>query len=86
MGRRTYRYVNGKVLKTRACDHKAIMDLGVNEYVPPKQQKISITIPPYYWYKGGSLTGLAYKIPAAKVLPWMGQALDCCKGKDGWGE
>lgn len=82
----TYRYVNGKVLKMRACDHKAIMDLGVSEYVPPEQQKISMTIPPYYWHKECSFTGRTYKIPAAKVLPWMDQNLDRCKGKNGWGE
>ena len=82
----TYRYVNGKVLKMRACDHKAIQDLGVSEYVPPEQQKISMTIPPYYWYKGTSFTGTTYKVPAAKALPWMDQTLDRCKGKNNWGE
>jgi ABC-type branched-subunit amino acid transport system substrate-binding protein len=82
----TYRYANGKLVKMRACDHKAIMDLGVSEYVPPEQQKISMTIPPYYWFKGCSFTGKTYKVPADKALPWMDQNLDRCKGKNGWGE
>ncbi len=47
----TYRMVNGKVIKMRACDHKAIQDLSVSESVPPEQQKESMTIPPYYWFK-----------------------------------
>ena len=50
----TYRYANGKIVKMRACDHKMIRDLTVEEYVPPEQQKISMSIPPYYWYKGCS--------------------------------
>jgi ABC-type branched-subunit amino acid transport system substrate-binding protein len=82
----SYRYVNGKVVKMRACDHKAIMDLGVSVYVPPAEQKISMTIPPYYWFKDCSYTGPTYKIPAAKVLPWMDQKLDRCSGKNNWGE
>lgn len=82
----SYRYVNGKVVMVRACDHKAIMDLGVAEYVPPEQQKISMTIPPYYWSKEYSFMGPIYRIPAAKILPWMDQNLDRCKGKSGWGE
>ena len=82
----TYRYVNGKVVKMRACDHKAIMDLGVSVYVPPAEQKVSMTIPPYYWFKDCSYTGPTYKVPAAKVLPWMDQKLDRCSGKNNWGE
>lgn len=42
----TFKYINGKVVKMRACDHKMILDLGLTEYVPPDQQKISINIPP----------------------------------------
>ena len=42
----TYRYVNGKVVKMRACDHKIIQDLSIDEYVVPDQQKVSMTIPP----------------------------------------
>ena len=82
----TYRYVNGKVLKMRACDHKAIQDLGVSEYVEPEMQKISMTIPPYYWSKDSSFTGQTHRVPAAKILPFMDQNLDRCKGKNGWGE
>ena len=77
-----YRYVNGKVVKIRACDHKAIMDLGVSVYVTPEEQKTSMTIPPYYWFKGCSYIGPTYKVPAAKILPWMDQNLDRCKGKE----
>ena len=81
----TYRMMNGKVLKMRACDHKVIQDLTVSEFVPPEQQKVSMNIPPYYWYKGTSSYGPAFNIPAAKVLPWMDQKLDRCKGKNNWG-
>ena len=82
----TYRMVNGKVLKMRACDHKAIQDLSVNESVPPEQQKESMTIPPYYWFNNVSWFGKDHIIPAGKVLPWMDQKLDRCKGKNDWGE
>lgn len=82
----SYQYVNGKVLKMRACDHKAIQDLHVSIYVPPEEQKVSFNIPPYYWYKGCSNVGPTYKIPAEKVLPKMDQNLDRCKGKNQWGE
>jgi len=81
-----YRYVNGKVVKMRACDHKAIMDLGVYVYVPPAEQKVSMTIPPYYWFKDCSFMGPIYKVPAANVLPLMDQKLDRCKGKNDWGK
>ena len=82
----SYRIVNGKVLKMRACDHKAIQDLAIVEYVPPEEQKVSFNIPPYYWFKNASYTGPVYKIPAEKILPWMDQNLDRCKGKNGWGQ
>jgi len=82
----TFRFANGKVLKMRACDHKAIQDLSVSEYVTPDKQKASFNIPPYYWYKGASSPGLGYVIPAAKVMPWMDRTLDRCKGKNDWGE
>jgi branched-chain amino acid transport system substrate-binding protein len=82
----TYRYVNGKVMKMRACDHKAVQDLSVTEYVAPEQQKVSFNIPPYYWFKNASYSGVECRIPAAKILPWMDQKLDRCKGKNGWGE
>ncbi len=82
----TYQYANGKVAKMRVCDHKAIQNLTVSEYVPPDQQKVSMTIPPYYWFKGASAPGPGYTIPAPKVLPWMDQKLERCKGKNDWGE
>jgi branched-chain amino acid transport system substrate-binding protein len=82
----TYRYANGRVLKMRVCDHKAIQNLTVSEYVPPAQQKVAMTIPPYYWFTGASAPGPGYTIPAPKVLPWMDQKLDRCKGKNDWGE
>ncbi len=82
----TYRYANGRVLKMRACDHKAIQNLTVKEFVPPNEQKASFNIPPYYWSKQRSAPGPGYTIPAAKVLPLMDQKLDRCKGKSDWGE
>ncbi len=80
-----YRYVNGKVVKMRACDHKAIMDLSVSEYVPPEQQRVSMSIPPYYWFKEISYTGPIYRVPAEKMFPWMDPKLERCIGKNGWG-
>ena len=82
----TYRLVNGKVLKMRACDHKAIQDLAVSEFVPAEQQKVSMNIPPYYWHKEFSFWGPTAVIPASKALPWMDQKLDRCKSKSDWGE
>ena len=82
----TYRIPNGKIVKMRACDHKMISDLVVEEYVPPEQQKINMTIPPYYWFKEYSAAGPSWLIPAGKNLPWMDQKLDRCKGKNNWGE
>jgi branched-chain amino acid transport system substrate-binding protein len=81
-----YKFENGKVLQMRACDHKAIQDLAVAEFVPPDQQKVDMNIPPYYWYKGCSYEGPIMKIPADKALPLMDPKLDRCKGKNGWGE
>lgn len=80
-----YRTLNGKVLTMRACDHKLIQDMAVIELVPPAQQKISYNIPPYYWYEDFGYTGPVSVIPAVKVLPFMDQNLDRCKGKNGWG-
>jgi branched-chain amino acid transport system substrate-binding protein len=77
----TYRFVNGKIMKMRPCDHKAIQDLHIFEYVPWEQQKQSFNISPYYWFKGASNPGPTYTIPAAKVLPQMDQKLDRCAGK-----
>ena len=82
----TYQYANGHVLKMRACDHKAIQNLVIEEYATPEDQKVSMTIPPYYWSKERSAPGKCYTIPAPKVLPLMDQNLDRCKGKNDWGE
>lgn len=82
----TYQYVNGKIMKMRACDHKAIQDYSITQLVPPEQQKISYPIPPYYWAKEFAFTGRQDVVPAAKALPMMDQKLDRCKGKNGWGE
>ena len=82
----SFRMVNGKVIKMRACDHKSVQDLMVTEYVPPAEQKVSMTVPPYQWLSGASYTGPAVMIPAAKVLPWMDPKLERCKGKNSWGE
>jgi branched-chain amino acid transport system substrate-binding protein len=82
----TFTFGNGKVVKMRACDHKTIQDFHVYEYVRPEKQKISMNIPPYYWYKTHSAGGPVSVIPAEKVLPWMDPKLDRCKGKNDWGE
>jgi len=82
----TYKYSTGKVIQMRPCDHKAMQDLHIFEFVPPEQQKVSFNIPPYYWYKGCSNTGPTFTIPMAKVLPLMDQKLDRCKGKSDKGE
>jgi branched-chain amino acid transport system substrate-binding protein len=83
----TYQYVNGRIIKMRACDHKGIQGFRVAEFVPPAEQKASMNIPPYYWFKGASNVGhLTFNIPAEKVLPWMDQKLDRCKGKNDWGQ
>lgn len=82
----SYKYVNGKVVKMRACDHKMILDLGVAEFVPPDEQKVAMNIPPYYWFKNASYVGPVQVVPAEKVLPWMDQKLDRCAGKNDWGE
>ncbi|HLZ20416.1 MAG TPA: ABC transporter substrate-binding protein [Smithellaceae bacterium] len=79
----TYQFVSGRVVKMRACDHKAIQGFRVCEYVPPEQQKVSFNMPPYYWMKNNSGCGPSWEIPAEKVLPWMDQNLDQCKGKSG---
>ena len=81
-----YQYPNGKIVKMRACDHKTIQPLRVAEYVPPAEQKASMSIPPYYWYQGTSINGPEWFVPASKVLPPMDQKLDRCKGKNAWGE
>jgi branched-chain amino acid transport system substrate-binding protein len=65
----TYTTPNGRVLTMRACDHKAVANLAIDEYVRPEFQKESYNIPPYYWYKGTSMTGPIHVIPAKYVLP-----------------
>ena len=82
----TYRGPDGKVLKMRACDHKAIRDLSATVYGTPEEQKATYTIPPYCWFKDASYAAQIYTLPADKVLPWMDQNLDRCKGKNDWGE
>ncbi|HEY5497013.1 MAG TPA: ABC transporter substrate-binding protein [Syntrophales bacterium] len=82
----TYKFVTGRILKMRACDHKAIQDFEVAEYVVPDQQKGYFSIPPYHWFTGASGSGPAWLVPAAKALPWMDQKLDRCKGKNDWGQ
>lgn len=76
----------GKTLKMRACDHKAIQNLHIAEFVPPDQQKAFMNIPPHYWWKNSSGPGNFVEIPADMLLPLMDQNLDRCKGKNGWGE
>ena len=83
----TYQYVNGKIMKMRACDHKVIQDYYVAEYVPPAQQKVSFNIPPYYWFNNCSFTRarpLRFRRP--RYLPLMDQKLDRCKGKSPAGD
>ncbi len=82
----SYRQVNGKVIKMRACDHKAIQDLSAELYGPTDQQKASFTIPPYYWLKDASFAVQIHRLPAEMVLPWMDPNIERCKGKNGWGE
>ena len=82
----TYKTVTGKVMKMRACDHRSIQNLAVSEYVPPDQQKVTMNIPPYYWFKDISWAGMRHIIPADKILPPMDRNLDRCKGKNAWGE
>lgn len=75
----TYQFVNGKVMKMRACDHKAIQDLHIQLFVTPEEQKQNYNIPPYHWYKGASFVGSSYEIPAEKILPYMCPKLERCK-------
>ena len=82
----TYQYVNGRIIKMRTCDHKAIQGFRIGEWVPPAEQKVSMNIPPYHWYENASNIGPSWDIPAGKVLPLMDQNLDRCKGKNAWGE
>jgi ABC-type branched-subunit amino acid transport system substrate-binding protein len=65
----TWADVSGNVYKMRAIDHKTERDLFIEIYVPPEEQKQSMNIEPYYWFKGCSMTGPSYRVPAEKVLP-----------------
>jgi ABC-type branched-subunit amino acid transport system substrate-binding protein len=78
----SYTNLIGNSLTMRACDHKAIQDLYIEEYVPSARQRESFNIPPYYWYEGTSSTGPSTRIPARFVLPAMDQGLDRCKAKN----
>jgi len=82
----TYRMVTGRLIQMRACDHKAIQGFRVGEFVPPAEQKQNMNMPPYHWLDNASLTGPTWDVPADKVLPWMDQKLDRCKGKNDWGK
>ena len=82
----TYRFSNGKVLKMRACDHKAIQELHVFEFVPPGEQKQSFNIRPYYWNANYSAPGPIHAVPAKAVSPLMDANLDRCKGVNPAGE
>jgi len=77
----SYQFVSGRVAKMRTCDHKAIHGFRVCEYVPPAEQKVSMNMPPYYWLENASSCGPSWDIPAEKVIPWMDEKLDRCKGK-----
>jgi hypothetical protein len=78
----TYQFVSGRIVKMRACDHKAIQGFRMCEYVPPAEQKMNMNMPPYYWMSGSSSCGPTWNVPADKVLPWMDPKLDRCKGKN----
>ena len=67
--------VNGTVYTMRPCDHKSIHDLYIEEYVEPDKQKVMFNIPPYYFYKGTSMTGPTAVVPAVLVPPAAGEKL-----------
>ena len=82
----TYQYPNGRLVKMRACDHKAIQGFRVAEFVEPARQKASFNMPPYYWFNESSNVGdLTWEIPASAVLPLIDPKLDRCAGKNAWG-
>ena len=81
----TYKFVNGKVMKMRVCDHKAIEDGRSPNCATGSAESWRQQLP-YHRYKGCSFYGPTAVVPAAKVLPWMDQKLDRCAGKNGWGE
>ena len=65
----TYQLPSGQILEMRACDHKQITPLTVNEFVPPEEQRQSYNIPPYHWFEGCSGTGPSTLLPMDKVVP-----------------
>jgi len=67
----TWEDAAGNVYTMRGIDHKTERDLFIELYVPPEQQKESMNIEPYYWFKGCSMTGPSYRLPADKVAPIM---------------
>jgi len=73
----TYELPTGQILEMRACDHKQITPLTVNEFVPPEEQRQSYNIPPYYWFEGCSNTGPSTLLPMEAVVPKMDPEL--CK-------
>ena len=77
----SYQYINGHVKTMRACDHNTIQNTGIIDMVPPDQQKVAMNIPPYKWTDKYSWWGPTFMVPAEKVLPWMDQKLDRCRGK-----
>ena len=72
----TWADVSGNVYTMRGIDHKTERDLFIELYVPPDQQKESMNIEPYYWYKDCSMTGPSIKLPADKVAPIMDPKLE----------
>lgn len=65
----TYQLPSGQILEMRACDHKQITPLSVNEFVPPEEQRQSYNIPPYYWFKDFSNVGPSTLLPMDKTVP-----------------
>lgn len=73
-----YQLSTGKTVTMRACDHKSIHEFTVLEYVPPAEQKISYTIPPYRWWDNACGPGASYGIPADKIMPLIDPKLKRC--------
>ena len=59
----------------RATDHTCVKDMYVSEYVVPAEQKASMTIPPYYWFKGISNSGKIFTVPAKYCTPTLDPGL-----------
>ena len=69
------------VFKMRADDHTIVQDMYASEFVPPDQQRLSMTIPPYYWFKGSSYIGKIVTIPARYCVPTLDPKLKGRAGK-----